>query len=162
MGEIVLQVMTREMCHRFFREFQLDMDLFMDETKYQPYVYDQDACNDYFDRHARLGRVHFAIMLNDQVVGELVLKNIDHTKRCCTMGISMKNDSCKNQGYGTIAERLAVRHAFETLGLDTVFADALKKNHRSQHVLEKAGFTETHEDEAFRYYRCDRSYSPHI
>ena len=37
-----------------------------------------------------------------------------------------------------------------------VNADAALKNTRSQHVLEKVGFQYTHEDDTFKYYRCER------
>ena len=36
-----------------------------------------------------------------------------------------------------------------------VNADAALKNTRSQHVLEKVGFCYTHEDDTFKYYRCE-------
>ena len=40
--------------------------------------------------------------------------------------------------------------------MDTVYADAIKKDQRSQHVLEKVGYRMTHLDDEFIYYRCDR------
>ena len=64
--------------------------------------------------------------------------------------------SVKNRGYGTQAEILALRYAFNDLRLKTVFADAVSRNIRSQHVLEKAGFRFVEEKEGFRYYRCNR------
>ena len=47
-------------------------------------------------------------------------------------------------------------YAFDEMKMDTVFADSVLKNTRSQHVLQKVGFSETHRDEHFVYYRCDR------
>ena len=41
--------------------------------------------------------------------------------------------------------------------LERVYADALIGNVRSRHVLQKAGFTETHHDEVFQYYVCSRN-----
>jgi len=52
---------------------------------------------------------------------------------------------------------LALIHAFDDLGMNTVYADAIRKNTRSQHVLKKVGFTQTHQDDTFYYYRCDKS-----
>lgn len=49
-------------------------------------------------------------------------------------------------------------YAFDILEMDTVYADAILKNTRSQHVLQKVGFIETHCDETFRYYRCDKAF----
>ena len=68
----------------------------------------------------------------------------------------MQNDNLKNKGYGTQAEKQAIEYAFQELGLHTVYADVIHKNKRSQHVLTKVGFRETHRDDAFIYYRCDR------
>ena len=70
--------------------------------------------------------------------------------------LDMKNDAVKNRGYGTQAEILALDYAFQDLKLQTVFADAIHKNIRSQHVLEKVGFRETHCNDQFVYYRCDK------
>ena len=71
------------------------------------------------------------------------------------MGIHLQNDAVKEKGYGTQAERLILQYAFEELGMVTINADAAVKNTRSQHVLEKVGFCYTHEDETFKYYRCE-------
>ncbi len=36
-----------------------------------------------------------------------------------------------------------------------IFADTIRTNARSQHVLEKIGFTLVREDENYKYYRID-------
>ena len=71
------------------------------------------------------------------------------------MGIHLQNDAVKEKGYGTQAERLILQYAFNELGMVAVNADAVLKNTRSQHVLEKVGFCYTHEDDTFKYYRCE-------
>ena len=71
----------------------------------------------------------------------------------------LQNDSVKGRGYGTAAERLALKYAFDTLGMDAVNADTVIKNTRSQHVLEKVGFKYMEEKGDFKYYRFDRSFS---
>ena len=71
------------------------------------------------------------------------------------MGIHLQNDGVKGKGYGTEAERLILQYAFEELGIAAVNAKAVLKNTRSQHVLEKVGFRYTHEDDTFKYYRCE-------
>ncbi len=131
--------------------------MFVDEAKLQPYEYAEGTADASWQRHKSLGRVHLAVLLEKRVIGEVILKNIDPAQRCCTMGIHLQNDAVKNQGYGTQAELLALGYAFTQLGLDTVYADALQKNKRSQHVLEKVGFVKTHADDTFLYYRCDRA-----
>lgn len=70
---------------------------------------------------------------------------------------SSANDSVKNKGYGSAAERLALAYAFENLGMESVLADSVLKNTRSQHVLEKVGFVLIGVDDTFKYYRCDKN-----
>lgn len=70
----------------------------------------------------------------------------------------MQNDAVKDKGYGTQAERLAVKYAFDQLGMFAVNADTVLKNTRSQRVLEKIGFHFTGEDEMFKYYRIERQH----
>ena len=104
-----------------------------------------------------MGRVYLAVMLDDEPIGEVILKNIDREQKHCTMGISLRSEEFKNQGYGTAAEILTLQYAFNQMDMETVFADAILKNTRSKHVLEKVGFSETHRDASFAYYRCDRN-----
>ena len=49
-----------------------------------------------------------------------------------------------------------MQYAFYELDIPTLYADSIRPNTRSQHVLEKIGFTMTGEDEQFKYYRIDR------
>ena len=51
---------------------------------------------------------------------------------------------------------MAVKTAFDELGMAAVSADTIRKNTRSQHVLEKVGFRFVGEDEAFKYYRIEQ------
>ena len=154
---IRLCLMTKELCREFMQQFVLDPALFEDPANYKPYVYDQEQCDAYFQRHQQLGRIHMAILGNDKPIGELVLKKIDRENQHCTMGISMQCDKYKNKGYGTQAEILALSYAFDELRMETVFADSLLGNYRSQHVLEKVGFQKTHRNDVFQYYRCDKA-----
>lgn len=98
----------------------------------------------------------FAIMLDGKPIGELQLKQINWEKAECTLSIHMQNDTVKEKGYGTQAERLAVKYAFDELGMVAVNADTIIKNTRSQHVLEKVGFHFIGEDGTFKYYRLER------
>ena len=148
---VSLKPMTRQMCHEFYKEFQNDPAI----GHYYEYVYTPEIADRYFDTNSVADRKLFAIMVGDQIVGECKLKNIDLQKRECSMGIHLQNDAVKGKGYGTQAERLVLQYAFEELGMIAVNADAALKNSRSQHVLEKVGFCYTHEDETFKYYRCE-------
>jgi len=47
---------------------------------------------------------------------------------------------------------------FDDLDIPTIYADTVRTNCRSQHVLEKIGFSLIREDGDFKYYRIDRTY----
>ena len=150
--KVYLQKMTKELARRYFSRFEIDPALFADIRQFRPYIYNEAACDETVERYRKLGRVYLAVMLEDEPIGELVLKNINRDEQHCTLGITMRSDEFKNKGYGTQAELLALDYAFHTMGLSTVYADSLIGNTRSQHVLEKVGFRETGRDEAFVYY----------
>ena len=152
-----MQTMTIELSRQYHKNFVLDPDLFADKSKYQPYIYSEAESDATVERYQKLGRIYMAVMLDKEPVGEVILKNIDQAQKCCTLGISMRSDEFKNKGYGTEAEKQILDLAFNELGMETVFADALLRNTRSQHVLEKIGFRKTHRDDTFVYYRCDRA-----
>lgn len=144
--------MTREMCHTFYRKFQNDPAI----GHYYEYVYTPEIADQYFEKNSVPEKKLFAIMVDGEIVGECKLKHIDLDKLECSMGIHLRDDSVKEKGYGTQAERLVLQYAFEELGMHTVNADAALKNTRSQHVLEKVGFRYVCEDETFKYYRCEK------
>ena len=154
--QVTLRRMTRELCHRLYQEWENDASIYMDMSLFKPFVYREDAVDRYFDSRQEPSRILFSIMLADRPIGELQLKQIDYDKKECTLSIHMQNDAAKGKGYGTEAIRLAIRYAFEELGMDAVNADIVRKNTRSQHVAEKAGFQFVKEEGDFRYYRLER------
>lgn len=156
-AEITLVPMTRELIHRLYREFENDPDIYADMQYYTKYVYNQQTVDRRFDTLQGPECVVFAILHGGAPIGELQLKRINRERGDCTLSIHMQNDKVKNRGFGTEAEKLAIRYAFDVLKLDAVNADAILKNTRSQHVLEKAGFTFCREDETFRYYRVENT-----
>ena len=147
--------MTPEMYHRYFREYENDPDLYLDKENYVPYSYSEERVDRYIQRQADLKWIPLAIMADDEIVGEVIIKNIEE-HLSAVIGISLKNAAYKDRGFGTEAEKLAVRYVFRDLDIPTLYADTIKTNTRSQHVLEKTGFTFVREDEDFRYYRIDR------
>lgn len=152
--QIKLVPMTRELWHNFYKNYKNDPDIFAEN--FHEFSYDEDRVNDEFSKQMKDStRVIFAICLDNSSfpIGALKLKYIDKQKKECSMGISLVNDTVKNKGYGTEAEKLALQYAFEELGMNVVKADAILKNKRSQHVMEKVGFQYVGEDEMFRYYR---------
>ena len=155
MREIDLLPMTAEMYHEYFREYQNDLDLYIDKSAYVKYVYDEEKVDRYIQRQQELKRNCFAIMHDNEIVGELIIKNIEERK-CATLSIAMRNAKYKDKGYGTKAEQLAIAYVFHELDIPTLYADSVISNTRSQHVLEKVGFRLIQEDEQFKYYRIDR------
>lgn len=156
MTDISLCLMTRELCHELYKEWENDPDIYMDMNLFKTYKYDENAVNRYFEAKQEPSRVLLAIMKNGVPIGELQLKQIDQESKECTLSIHMQNDTVKGHGYGTYAEQLALRYAFDVLGLTAVNADTIAKNKRSQHVLEKVGFRYIKEENGFKYYRYER------
>ncbi|NLO83958.1 MAG: GNAT family N-acetyltransferase [Clostridiales bacterium] len=153
---VSLRLMTRELCHELYKGFENDPDIYTDMSIFKPFVYSEDGVNALFDRQTHPSRRYFAIMLEGKPIGEIKLKGIDRGKKECTLGIHMQSDAVKDKGYGTAAEKLALAYAFDELGMQTVLADAVLKNKRSQHILEKIGFVPIGEDDMFLYYQADK------
>lgn len=156
MGEPYLQLMTRELCHQFYQRFENDPATFMDMSRFAPYQYDPARVDAYFDAQQDPARIVFMVMLDDAPVGEVKLKSIDCIKKECSLGIHMRDDPVKGKGYGTRAEQMAIHYAFNVLGMQAINADAVLKNTRSQHVLEKLGFQHTHSDDTFKFYHLEK------
>lgn len=149
MTEIFLRVMTRELCHELYKSWANDPAIYQDMALFTPYHYDKNTVNGSFDSKQNPSRVLFAIMRDGRPIGELQLKRIDMESRECTLSIHMQNDAVKGRGYGTCAEKLALKYAFDVLGMAAVNADTMIKNTRSQHVLEKVGFQYIGEKDGF-------------
>ena len=152
---IKLVPMTAEMYRSYFRKYENDPDLYLPGQEYIPYEYSDEKVEKYIRRQQDLKRVTLAILYDDEIVGEIVIKDIEQHKSAA-MSICLKNAQYKGSGIGTQAERLAVQYVFDHLDIPTLYADTIQTNTRSQHVLEKAGFSLIREDQDFKYYRIDR------
>lgn len=150
LGEkIVLAPYTIERCHAFYKDYVADPAMTYDE-----YTYDKDKVDNYYQsRVLDASRLFFAICLNDKIIGEIQLKEIDKEKECATIGIHLNNDSSKGKGYGTEAQRLLIVYAINTLGFKTIYADAVHRNQRSRHILQKLGFEYLGDDDTLSYYK---------
>lgn len=157
MDGITLKEMTKELCRELFRGYEYDPMIFADMSTFKPYEYSEEKADAHFEKQNAPDRKSFAIMLNDEAIGEVYFKHIDRDNGTCELGIGIKNDSFKNCGYGTAAENLAIEYAFVKVNMNAVLADTIHKNERSAHVLEKAGFHFVSKDEMFRYYRIDKN-----
>ena len=74
------------------------------------------------------------------MVGNIGLMEIDW--RCCSagVGIFIGDKSFWNQGVGTEAMRLILRHGFNTLNLNRIWLDVYENNPRAIRCYEKVGF----------------------
>ncbi len=147
--------MSDEMYYEYFKDYDNDPDLYFDKDKYEPYIYSAEGVARYIERKKRKQQIPMAIVHDEEIIGELIFKEFVPNDSV-TIGISLRRSKYKDHGYGTQAEKLALDYAFGTLGVKTVLADSILTNTRSQHVLEKVGFVETHRDEMFIYYKCQR------
>ncbi len=73
-----------------------------------------------------------------QVVGEVVLSDLDQGNRSC--GFRIWISGATERGLGTETTRLAVGHAFDGQGLNRVELEVYDFNPRARHVYEKVGF----------------------
>lgn len=156
LDKVTLNIMTRELCHELYKNWENDDSIYMDMSLFKPYNYREEAVDRYYDSKQEPSRRLFAVMLEDKPIGEVQLKQIDQDKKECTLSIHMQNDAVKGKGYGTQAERLAIQYAFEELGMIAVNADTVVKNVRSQHILDKLGFEFIKEEGDFKYYRLEK------
>jgi RimJ/RimL family protein N-acetyltransferase len=147
--KIVLMPYTIEQCHEFFSDYVADPVMTFDT-----YIYDIEKVDKYYQNKVLdVGRRFFAICHNGKTIGEIQIKRIDNEKQCGTLSIHLINDSFKGKGFGTEAERLLIEYATNTLGLKTIYADAVHRNHRSKHILEKLGFEYLYSDADLAYYK---------
>lgn len=93
----------------------------------------------------------FAIKMNDGTyIGNAEIFRIDWTARSGELGIMIGDRKSRRQGYGREAAEMALRFAFEELGLHRICAGVLSFNEDSIKFFESLGFVrEGLEREAF-------------
>ncbi len=155
--QIHLQPVELSLLNDYYKDFEMDPDIFMDMSLFHEYQYSAEKVEAYFNKlKSQKDRVNFLIMLNEKPIGEIGLKHIDNSAKRCEMSIHLQNDRVKNKGFGTQAERLIIEYAFNKIGIKEILANSVLKNTRSQHILEKVGFKETERDGTFIYYKLSR------
>ena len=147
--KITLKPYTIERCHDFYKDYISDTAM-----TYDAFVYDKEKVDRYYENKVLdTGRCFFAICHNDKTIGEIQLKRIDLEKLCGTLSVHLINDTFKGKGYGTEAQKLLTDYAINTMGLKIIYADAIHRNSRSKHILEKLGFKHLYDDNDLAYYR---------
>lgn len=76
-----------------------------------------------------------------RMIGGCGYFKLDNRNRSSEFGIMIGDKSYWNQGYGTEAVRLLVKHGFDTLNLHRIYLRVLENNPRAIRAYEKAGFT---------------------
>jgi len=150
---ISIKSASLELLNEYYKRFKMDDSLFSNKEDMKDYLYSKERVSEYFDKISKEeNRKNYVIILDGSPIGEMALRHIDYEKKEATMSIHLQNDEVKNKGYGTAAEILMIKRAFEALGFETLYADSIITNTRSQHVLEKVGFKKEREDDKFIYY----------
>ena len=104
---ISLEIYTRERCHKMYTDYKSDPMMTEDE-----YIYDENKVDKYYDLKVKdETRRFFAIVKNERVIGEIQLKYINFEEKFATLSVILMNDSVKNKGYGTEAEKLVLEYA---------------------------------------------------
>ncbi len=88
----------------------------------------------------------FAIetLVNDEwvLIGNCGLHNIDSVNRRAEFGIFIGEKEYWNQGLGTEATRLVLKHGFEDLNLHNIYLNVYSTNPRARKAYEAAGFVQ--------------------
>ncbi len=138
MSTVALRPFTRAEYHAFYADYVADP--VMDTSYYHYNKAKVDACFDYEQARQDWYPVFGIFLPGGECVGALSLKRIDPVEKRCEIGIIMRDDTCKNHGYGTQAMRLGIQLAAEHYGVRQILADTLGSNVRMQHILNKLGF----------------------
>lgn len=85
-------------------------------------------------------RLDFAILTENEIVGEVVLNNIDFVNKSTSFRIAMWTAKNRNRGFGSEATNLVVQYGFETLKLNRIELEVYSFNERAKHIYSKAGF----------------------
>ncbi len=151
-SKVILKPMTLSLCNEVYRNYVPD-PIMTDK----PFSYTEEWVNQYFtSRDGDPARRFFAVTVAGRAIGEIQVKYLNFIVKKGNIGITLINDSVKGKGYGTEAERRIIQYAFQKLKLNVLYADAVLRNTRSQHIMEKLGFRYVHKDDIFRYYELQR------
>ena len=92
------------------------------------------------DYERRTNEQIFAIEVEGRHLGNVGLHKIDRAHRKAEIGIVIGETGAWSRGYGTEAMRVALRYAFEVLGMNKVSLEVLEYNDRAIRTYERIGF----------------------
>ena len=76
----------------------------------------------------------------DIPVGSVYMQSIDHKHKNAEYGIFIGEEAARGHGCGTDAARLAIKYAFDVLGLHKLYLRVFSDNERAIRSYERAGF----------------------
>ena len=79
---------------------------------------------------------------NNEIVGHCSFTNIDYINKIATVGIQIKHERDRNNGYGTEALKLMLRYGFKYINLQLVKLSVKCYNKRAISCYKKVGFKE--------------------
>lgn len=79
---------------------------------------------------------------NYKLIGNCAFHNVDWRNRSAEVGITIGEKHLWDQGYGTEAMELLLKHGFETLNFHRIWLRVFDKNQRGIRSYQKAGFQE--------------------
>lgn len=80
------------------------------------------------------------------VVGHLILRYTDETKKVIRFGFVIVDDSKRGKGYGKKMLTLAIKYAFDIYGAEKVTLGVFDNNEPAYYCYKAAGFMETGEE----------------
>lgn len=86
-------------------------------------------------------RVDFFIMLDDKIIGEVVLNEMDDYN-ASNIRIAIFDEKHHNKGYGSFAMKKAMAYGFNELNLHRIELSVYDFNHRGIKVYKRLGFVE--------------------
>jgi len=107
------------------------INLDIDKSWYQSYLNSRD------------NNVRLAICVDESnLIGVVYLTNINWIHRRAEFSIWIGNKAHQGKGYGKLAAKLMLQHAFNDLNLHSLFLTVLKSNNRAIELYKKIGFIE--------------------
>lgn len=93
---------------------------------------------------------------NDVPIGYIILNNINHTNRNCTLGIVIGEMESQGKGFGNEVIGMAISYAFDTLNLNRITQEVVENNENALKLYRKLGFIE--EDRLKKHYFVEGKY----
>lgn len=143
---VFLRLITLEDKDLYFMEGFLNPDPLVDYFTGTNQTFEYDQIVQFIDKTVLMtNRKHFLIFSEDELVGELVLSNID--ENACDFRIAIFKQENFNKKYGSNAMIVAFHYAFTKLDIETISLEVYDYNERGRYVYRSFGFTEENEIE---------------